>query len=190
MDNIKEFFDVRAENWDKNQKSKEFLKGVLSKVNIKKGDKVLDLACGTGVISSILQEMSETKLYAIDLSSEMIKQAQKKSTNSNIEFICSDFYKFNEKDFNVIVCFDAYPHFLDREKFSKKLCSSLIKSGIAYIIHDCGRDELNSHHTLHANHVSRMLLPVEEEIEVFKKEFDVLEYEEQEHYYFIALRKK
>lgn len=188
--NIIEFFNERAENWDKNPKSAEFLKKILQPVKINKGDKVLDLACGTGVISNILQEMSGNKLFAIDFSSEMIKIAKKKNTNPNIEFICTDFFDYNEKEFNEIVCFDAYPHFMDRLKFSKKLYDSLTKSGVAYIIHDCGREELNSHHKLHAMHVSSMLLPIEEEFEIFKNYFDILAYEESEHYYFIALRKK
>ncbi|MCR5741037.1 MAG: class I SAM-dependent methyltransferase [Gammaproteobacteria bacterium] len=152
---VKEYFDNLAHNWGEDEKY-SLVKNELENLNIEKGSKILDLACGTGVISNVLQSISGTKLKAIDLSSKMIEEAKLKNHNPNIDFECVDFYEFGEKDYDYIVCYNAYPHFLDLEKFKEKLYETLKSGGKFIIIHSNTKDEINNHHK-NCMKVSRIL---------------------------------
>ena len=191
MDKVREYFDNKAKQWDSFcLKSQEELKDVLKDVAIHKGDKVLDLACGTGVITNILYEKAKRDIYAVDISPNMINIAKEKYKDLPIHFSAIDFLAYEEKDFDVIVLFDAYPHFLDFQSFKNKVFSSLKSGGYLYIIHDCSRDELNHHHMTFAKEVSRGLKPVKEEAEQFKDSFDILDTFENNCTYHIYLKKK
>ena len=103
MDKIKKFFDDRAEDWDEYcPRNQEELALLLKDIDINKGDKVLDLACGTGVITSLLFDKSQTDLYAVDLSSNMIEVAKTKYPNPKIHFLDQDFLFYEEKDSDII----------------------------------------------------------------------------------------
>lgn len=60
-------------------------------------EKVIDLACGTGNMTFRFAERQDWDIYGVDISSEMLKIAQKKSgvKNSNVEFIQSDLRDFS-----------------------------------------------------------------------------------------------
>lgn len=68
----------------------------IKSLTFNKGDKVLDLCCGSGDISEILLELNipELKIYAVDFSPEMLKKAQNRFENiSQIEFLLADAMK-------------------------------------------------------------------------------------------------
>ena len=191
MNIVEEYFDKHAENWDSYaQRSAQELNDLLKDVTIKKGDKVLDLACGTGVITNLLYNKAKTDLYAIDISKKMIEIANKKNTQPNIHFQAIDFLNYKEKDFDAIILFDAYPHFLDVIKFKNHVSKALKRGGFLYIIHDCGRDELNNHHMTFAKDVSRLLLPPLEEAKQYHDNFYIIKAFENNKTYQIYLRKK
>ena len=191
MDKIKKFFDDRAEDWDEYcPRNQEELALLLKDIDINKGDKVLDLACGTGVITNLLFEKCQADLYAIDLSSKMIDIAKSKYSNPKIHFLDKDFLFYDEKGFDAIVLFDAYPHFLNILDFKSQLIKSLKSGGKVYIIHDCSRGELNVHHMTFAKDVSRSLKPVEEEANYYSDYFDIIKAYEDDKTYQIYLRKQ
>lgn len=190
MDKIKRFFDIRAEDWDTYcPRDEKALLSLLNDVEINIGDKVLDLACGTGVITNLLFQKSQTDLYAIDLSTNMIDIAKTKYPNPKIHFLDKDFLFYDEKDFDVIVMFDAYPHFLNVSDFKNKIVDSLKSGGRLYIIHDCSREELNNHHMTFAKEVSRLLKSPKEEAEFYSDYFEVIKAYEDDKTYQIYLRK-
>ena len=57
-----------------------------------KKNKVIDLGCGTGVITS---KIKFNKLYALDISEKMLKKAQESLTNRNVTFLESSFDNFS-----------------------------------------------------------------------------------------------
>ena len=190
MNKVKEFFDERAQYWDSyTNKSLDDLAFLLKDIDIKKGDKVLDLACGTGIITEALYQKSQTDLYAVDLSPEMIEVAKSKIKNPKIHFIAEDFLNYQEKNFDVVVLFDAYPHFLDEKAFKTHLFSILKLGGKAYIMHDCPREELNHHHMTFASNVSRLLKPVKDEANDYRPEFEILNAYEDDKTYQVYLKK-
>lgn len=179
------YFDSLAQAWDEGDTSS--LEEFLLPLDIKKGQKVLDLACGKGVITPYLYQKSQTKVKAIDLSTKMIEGAKERyKDNPNLEFKALDFYELKDGGYDYIVCFNAYPHFLDTEAFVKSLYANLNKDGRFAICHNLGRKGLqHCHEGKDIAPLSRDLLPVEKEIEVFLPYFRILKAEENEESYWI-----
>ena len=76
---IRSFFDERAKTWDDHENHDyDKINALLDKVGILEGDCILDLACGTGIISSLLYSRCKRKVTAVDLSEKMIKEAKNK----------------------------------------------------------------------------------------------------------------
>lgn len=185
---VKEFFDKIAINYVHDDN--EIIKYLLDCLYLDKCNKIMDLGCGKGIISDKLQKKSKGDIIAVDLSNKMIEMAKANISNPKVNFINEDFYEFKDKDYDAIICFDAFPHFLDIEGFVNKANQLLKKDGLLAIIHDCGRNELNSHHQTHALHVSRKLETPEIEFEAFKKYFKPIELSESDKFYKMIMIKK
>lgn len=74
--------------------------------NLKTGDNVLDLACGTGEYSIALGRLG-ANVVGVDLNGDIIKIAQEKDKGLNVSFIEKDMTKLNEFQngrFNLIFC--------------------------------------------------------------------------------------
>jgi len=102
-------------------------------VNINKGDAVLDVACGTGVVTNEIQKKIGKSGYVVgvDTSSTAIKIAKKWSgKKSNVDFVNTDAEKFNfSKKFDVVTCQYALFFFPNAQKALKNMKNSLKKSG-------------------------------------------------------------
>ena len=74
---------------------------------IEKGDRVLDLCCGTGTLTILLAQMfyKECNIIGVDLSSGQIAQAQKKNIYPNLKFLVMDAnnLKFKNESFDKII---------------------------------------------------------------------------------------
>lgn len=188
---IKDFFDQRASKWDQyGQDDPRTIELFLNLLPMRPGELVLDLACGTGVLTPYLLKR-DVHIYGLDLSSKMIEVAKSKfQENGDLEFHQGDFYELQGIKANHIVCYNAFPHFLDIEGFAKKADEILLPHGYLLIAHDRGRVALDAHHDAHASHVSRHLLPVEKEIEAFLPYFKVLKAEESDHHYLLLMQKR
>ena len=73
----KDFFNSLANDWDARQKlSDDDVFNLVKLANINPGDKVLDVACGTGIIDKHLLKLGAKNVVAIDLSENMIAIAK------------------------------------------------------------------------------------------------------------------
>ncbi len=191
MNNVKAFFNDIAKYWDNAEDDVSRISALLDELNIKNGDMVLDVGCGKGIITPILNKKSQSKVLAIDISDEMIKGAIEghKETNE-LEFICGDFLEagFNNK-FDYIVIFNAYPHFLDTAKLSNAVYKALKEGGRFAIVHSIGRAQLNTHHKQHAMGVSRPLEAALVEAKKFEAQFKIEKCLEDQDKYIIVLNK-
>lgn len=192
MNNVKEFFDIRAEKWDSWSKDDSvFIDGLLTQASIKDGGRVLDLGCGTGVLTPFLLKSKASYIFGLDLSAKMIEIAKKKYGESNrLHFKAGDFYEMKWPQFSNIICYNAYPHFLDVHGFAKKAYELLNQGGTLLIAHDASRASIDAHHDAHAQGVSRHLKEVNEEAQSFSVFFKVLKAEETDHSYLILLQRR
>lgn len=78
--------------------------------NIKKGDNVLEIGCGTGTLTILAKERagSSGKVFGIDAASEMIKVAKRKAKSKKVEImfqvgdICN--LPFEDNSFDYVLC--------------------------------------------------------------------------------------
>ncbi len=108
-------------------------KKLVELVNINKGDAVLDVACGTGVVTNEIQKKigKSGSVVGVDTSSIAIKIAKKwNGKKSNVNFVNTDAEKFNfSKKFDVVTCQYALFFFPNAQKALKNMKNSLKKSG-------------------------------------------------------------
>jgi len=106
---------------------------LIESLNIKKANTVLDLACGTGVVTKKIQNKIGVSGYVIgiDTSITAIKIAKKWNKNKvNVNFVNVDAEKFSfSKRFDVITCQYALFFFPNAQKALKNMRNSLKKSG-------------------------------------------------------------
>lgn len=185
---VERYFDELAPSWDslpiENPLEVDFL---LKNLGIQKGDKVVDIACGTGVISAKLHALSAAPVMGIDLSEKMIALARKKYAACPwAHFVQGDFLAYpEEKAFDFAVIYDAYPHFLDPKALSKALKKVLVSQGRFAIVHSLSRKELHERHEGLGKDLSRDLLPAKEEASFFAEDFTILKAEETPHSFLI-----
>jgi len=188
---IKDFFDGLAPNWDANEDtSDEKILSLLQRIGIKKGDAVLDVACGTGRITSLLHGLCGTDVLGVDISEKMIAIAKKKYEDKPwAHFECGDFCAMKgKKKYDVIVLYNAYPHFLKPEELKNAFARCLKQGGLFAIVHSMGRERLRLHHEGVPSYVSRNLDHVSIEAERFTQDFTIILTEEDEDHYLVIER--
>lgn len=114
------------------KKQTEFFVKLIKEFNESKNNKILDVACGTGLHADFLQKRGFA-VKGFDISKEMLGEAKKK--NSKVRFIQGDMkkLKLNEK-FGVIICFfNSILYNKNKEEMKKTLINfhnHLEKGGI------------------------------------------------------------
>ena len=190
---IKQFFDNLAPKWDSLEMIKDdHIIELFKKIGIKKNDEILDVGCGTGRVTYILHALSESSVTGVDLSSNMIDIAKDKYKNETYAtFLCEDFLEYDlQKKFDIIVIYNAYPHFLDLEKLNNALKRNLKDGGRFAIIHSLGRTKLQDVHSDLNTSVSRYLEDPITEGKHFSKDFEILTAEEDDNSFVLVCKKR
>ena len=170
---IIKFFDNLAEGWDAEQIPKDaIIEKILDNGGVEEGKDVLDVACGTGTLFPFYSEINVKSVTGIDISPEMVKIAKKKFPET--EIICGDAeeYIFN-KSFDVIMIYNAFPHFPNPEKLIENLARYLKDNGRISIAHSMSRAEIQSRHRKRAAKVSLELPTADDLAEILKPYFNI-----------------
>ncbi len=173
---ITAFFDSFADSWDADMIKVQWkIDKILDIADIKEGQTVLDVACGTGVLIPDYISRKVRKCMAVDISPNMIKIAKRKfSEYKNIDLICADaeVYEFNEK-FDSIVIYNAFPHFANRNLLFDNLSNHLKENGRITVAHGMSRDALIKHHSGNAKKISTTLPEADELGIIMSPYFDI-----------------
>lgn len=158
------FFDEFAPNWDNtNERNDAVITKILDNCKICEGTRVLDVACGTGVLFPDYLSRKAV-VTGIDISPEMVKTAKEKFPQ--IEVICKDAESISfEQEFDVVMIYNAFPHFPNPESLIENLAKSLKKGGRISIAHGASREEINQ---CHSGKPSKISLPLPEAEELAK----------------------
>ena len=113
-------------------------------LDINRGDKVLDLACGTGVVTKKIIRKVGMSGYVVggDTSITAIKIAKKwNQSQSNLDFVNVDAENFNfSKPFDIITCQYALFFFPNAQKALKNIKKNLEKTGkIGITVHGASK---------------------------------------------------
>ena len=112
------FFDERAGGWDAGMvRSDEKIGRILDNAKVTAGSRVLDIACGTGVLIGDYLRRNVESVTAVDISPEMVRIAREKFPQENVRFVCGDAETAPlGEGFDAIVIYNAFPHFPDPER--------------------------------------------------------------------------
>lgn len=154
------FFDRMASQWDADMiRSDSVIDTILENANVQPGDDVLDVACGTGVLFPDYLKRKVGAVTAIDISPEMVKIAQGKFPQENVQVLCGDVETAAfDKKFDRVMVYNAFPHFPDPENLIRVLAGHLKPGGTLTIAHGMSRAAIDHHHEGPASKVSMGLM--------------------------------
>jgi len=108
-DLIKKSYDEISNGYDEvwTNHIQVFSKEMINRLSIPKKGVGLDLTCGTGYVTGLLEERMSGNITGVDISPKMIKVAKQKY-GDKCNFICSDLleflYKQSSKSVDVVTC--------------------------------------------------------------------------------------
>lgn len=166
------FFDEFAHNWDNmNHHNSQVIEAILDNAQIKENTKVLDVACGTGVLFPFYISR-KADVVGIDFSEEMVKNAKLKFPEINV--ICADAETFlDNQKFDVIMIYNAFPHFPQPLKVIENLSKMLNENGRISIAHGSSREKIQKCHQGKASKISLDLPPITDIQKMLEKNFNI-----------------
>lgn len=140
----KDWFDKQAPVYDEknvilySKYGKKSCKDIEDYLKDKKYDTLLDIGCGTGYLIDMLSKEHNATFTGLDLSPEMIKQAEAKNI-LNAKFIegRSDKLPFEDNSFDIVTCSQSFHHYPETDPAMKE-AYRVLKPGGLYIISDTG----------------------------------------------------
>lgn len=174
-DEVIAFFDSWAPEWDAGMVcDDEVIDIILDNAGVHSGSRVLDVACGTGVLVPYYLMRSVSSVTGVDISPGMIAVARSKFGQDNVHLICADAETGSfGTGFDSIVIYNAFPHFADSGRLIGNLVSMLSPGGILTVAHGMSRDRVNSHHSGSASRVSNGLPEAEDLAALFSEHLEV-----------------
>ena len=151
-----EFFDRMAPQWDADMiRHEDVIAKILDGAGVKPGVKVLDVACGTGVLIPDYLDRNVESVTGVDIAPEMIRIARGKFPQENVRFLCGDVEELALEDrYDVIMVYNAFPHFPEPERLVRVLSGYLAPGGRLTIAHGMSRAAIDDHHRGTASKVS------------------------------------
>lgn len=169
------FFDQCASVWDeKAVLDHNKINIILNNAGVNKGSRILDVACGTGILIPEYLKRKVSSVTAVDISPNMLSVAKNKYTFENVHFICDDVQSVNfSEKFDSIVIYNAFPHFPNPSDLISYLSNQLSPGGFLTVAHGNSRNNINSHHNDVADKVSIELPRANELAELFSVNLNV-----------------
>ena len=153
-------------------RNEDLITMILDNGGVKENIHVLDVACGTGVLFPDYLKRNVASVTGIDISPEMAKIAQSKFPQ--VKVICDDVETVDfGKKFDVIMVYNAFPHFPDPAHLIKVLAGLVKPGGKLSVAHGMSRAALTSHHAGRASKVSIDLIHEKELAALMEPYFDV-----------------
>lgn len=186
------FFDKMAPQWDADMiRDDAVIDTILNYAEVKAGNKILDVACGTGVLFPDYLARDVELVTGVDISQEMVSIATKKyQAESKIQVLCNDIETMSlNQIYDNVVVYNAFPHFPNPDSLLQALVNCVRVGGTVTIAHGMSREQINKCHEGGAKKVSLGLMPVEELAELMGKYLDVITVISDERMYQVVGRK-
>lgn len=169
-----DFFDRMAPQWDADMiRHDDVIATILDNAGVKPGVRVLDVACGTGVLIPDYLARGVESVTGVDISPEMIRIAREKFPQDNVRFLCADVENAPLEEYDVIMVYNAFPHFPEPEELIKSLVGHLAIGGTLTIAHGMSRAQIDHHHEGTASRVSCGLMSEHALAAMMRKYLDV-----------------
>jgi ubiquinone/menaquinone biosynthesis C-methylase UbiE len=191
------FFNEKAGIWDKitvhNPKKVQYITEL---IGIRSNDKILDVGTGTGIMIPFYEKyLVDGRVVAVDYSEKMIEVARSKYPEKEhpmVSYVVSDVYELKyDADFDVVVCYSCFPHFVDQPLALKILSKALKKGGRLVVAHSDSAKTINGVHMNGGVEIGNDFLPSMELLKQMMKESGlVVTFERDDEDYFICIARK
>ncbi len=172
---VASFFDERAADWDERRApDAERLRVILALADVRTGHRVLDVACGTGVLFGHYLEAGVASVTGVDISEKMLQVAAGTYGDGRITLVRANAEEAElEGHFDRVMVLDALPHFPSPRRLVANLARHIRPGGRLTIAHDIGRQRLNAVHHRGAREVSRGLMDERKLAAILSRHFAV-----------------
>ncbi|MEW9097059.1 MAG: class I SAM-dependent methyltransferase [Clostridiaceae bacterium] len=157
-------FDEKAKHWNDNipKRNYDVAFDFIEKFNIQNNATVLDVACGTGILFSILKDKNLSKYIAIDISENMVNEFL--NIYPEVDVRQADFETIVSLDspFDYIIIYNSIPHFNNLDMVFENAYNNLKMGGKFIIAHSKTREGLKEHHK-NIGYVSSKKEPIPED---------------------------
>ncbi|NLO82009.1 MAG: class I SAM-dependent methyltransferase [Clostridiales bacterium] len=165
----REYFNGIAHKWDEMvNHDPEKLSKIFEMIDLKAGQKVLDVGTGTGVLIRHIYDRvgDEGHIDALDISEKMVEEARKKYAYTNLNFIIGDVCNItiNRAAYDCIICYNVFPHFGDKKRAVYNMAQWLKKDGKLVVCHSQSREKVNEIHLSGQEFLKADLLPPAESV--------------------------
>ena len=113
--------------------SGRFYADLVCALEIRDGDAVLDVGCGTGSVLSVIRRQSDIVGYGLDASPQMIEAARKKNPDCRFQAGDSAHLPYADASMDVVMACMAYHHFPEQAAFRQEARRVLKPGGRLYI---------------------------------------------------------
>ena len=187
-----EFFDRLAPGWDAEMiRSDEIINTILDNAAVTGGKDILDVACGTGVLTPDYLKRNVASVTGIDISPKMAEIARAKFPQPEVAILCGDVETTDfARQFDCVVVYNAFPHFPDPERLIARLAELLKPGGTLTVAHGMSREKIDAHHHGAASHVSNGLMSAEDLAAIFGKYLTVTTVLSDDRMYQVAGKKR
>lgn len=145
------FFNHHAPTWDSNgpdmEKTLSRVAALESLLDLRAGEHLLEVGCGTGQLTPWLAERVEPgHVLAVDFAPAMLEQARTK--NPHLDFRHVDICQVtpDPRAFDVVLCFHCFPHLRDQSVGLANMAGAVKPGGRVIVMHLSGREQINAFH--------------------------------------------
>lgn len=193
----KDFFNTRAAIWDEQitEQDESKLRAMADRLDIKPGERVLDVGTGTGIfVPYLLEKIGEDgELVCLDFAEEMLRAAKLKGFTGNIEYRCAavEDSGLPDGEFDAVVCYSVFPHFEDKPKALSEMGRMLRNRGRLFICHTSNRGAINEIHRS-LPEVCSHIFPENDETRRMLEDacFEAIDISDREDYYLVSAGKR
>ena len=149
----RQYFDSIAAQWDGWMNLDAIaakLESGLLRFGLSPHEAVVDVGCGTGnLTAALLDRLSdEGRVFAVDISPQMIEEARKKIIDPRVEWLATDAENLPLPDSSIdrAICFSVWPHLVDPASAGKELLRVLKPGASLHVWHIDSREKINHIH--------------------------------------------
>lgn len=187
------FFNQMAPTWEDAAEFAPVREEIVRRAAIPAGSVILDAGCGRGVMVPHLLKTEPKTLYELDLSDEMMRLNRLRwEKEPAVSFLCGDLLTMELPSPDMVIFFNAYPHFMDKKRLARRLAELLPDRGVVVIAHGRGREAINHMHKDSGAHeqISVPLRAPKEEFASYEEHFILEDWEDSQQLYYMKLTKK
>ncbi len=158
------FFNQHAANWDTENppidQTLRRLEGLRSLLAIEPGQELMEVGCGTGMVTGWLAErVWPGRVTAVDFSPQMLEQARSRGVAADFRDwdVCTA--DIGQEAYDVILCLNAFPHFRDQVAALANFRRALRDSGRLIVMHLDSWKAINDFHAHAGGAVQHDMLP-------------------------------